>query len=338
MKKLTLVACLISMSIGVSAQSTLTAATNNPIPGDKFTIHDCSRTGVLPGSAGAAVIWNFRSLISSASINYNFLNCTSTSYCDSFPTTNLMAQVATSLATQIYYHSNTSLLELTGEYLNDGVAGLYYYPNPNVVLKYPITYNSSYMDTSLSYRSPASTYGIIHDSIKVDGYGTLILPTGTYTNALRVHRISNRYDSTITTGHYNDISLDMYAWFAPGYHLSLLEIVFDLIDITTPNLVNYTTLGTTEINSLNNDVATIEVNPNPVSDLINIKLAPSITKNALVTLTDVTGNVIDNISTESIISTSNNIQFSVANKPAGLYFLHVTDGEININKKIIVIH
>ena len=183
MKKLTLVACLITMAIGVSAQSTLTAATNNPIPSDKFTIHDCTRTGVMPGRAGAAVIWNFRSLISSTSINYDFLNCSSTSYCDSFPTTNLMAEVGTGLATQIYFHSNSSILELTGEYLNDGVAGLYYYSKPDVVLKYPIIYNSSYLDTSLSYRSPAMTYELIHDSVKVDGYGTLILPSGTYTNA-----------------------------------------------------------------------------------------------------------------------------------------------------------
>ncbi len=330
--------CLLALSVISNAQPTLTASTNNPVSGDNFILNSCNSSGVALGAGGAGVTWDYHTLIITHSMPYDFVTCTSTPYCDSFAGSNLTAILDTGTLTKyVYFTTNASLFEDLGEHLPGGY--LYNY-KPQLINKYPIVYNTSYMDTNINYFSHASGYTITYESVSIDGYGTLILPSGTYTNVLRRYSKSYIYDSTPGVAATTSRTTQSSEWFATDFHLLLLGINYDSSTSSgwSPLFVSYATKANAGIQMMNDDEVTFEISPNPVSDVLNIKLFMEETQNTNLTLTDITGNKVGTISSNDINSSSKNIQYSVKQLPAGLYFIHLANGNYSITKKIIVSH
>lgn len=79
----------------------------------------------------------------------------------------------------------------------------------------------------------------------------------------------------------------------------------------------------------NPDNVTISAYPNPAQDKFTIAVEGSITANVFITLTDITGKTIKNIT-----STSSTTIVDVAELPTGLYLIKYTDGTNNKTVKI----
>ena len=192
----------------------------------------------------------------------------------------------------------------------------------------------------MNYLSTAINYNIVVDLNVIDGYGTLILPSGTFTNVLRQHTISVTYDSIPGTGVNYSSSQETYQWFAPGYHFLLLSIQLDSSSGAGLGIssVIYTSSAIAGTKMVANENVLAEISPNPASEVLNIKFYTGEAKKATVTLSDITGKTVGKISPDQINNGANDIQYPVADLASGLYLIHLYDGVNNVTKKVVIAH
>lgn len=197
---------------------------------------------VDPGASGENVTWNFSKL---TSINDNYeviyeeppvlgdyyiLNIVGEERIkiSDIPANSLY--VCTEHNTMYYFQIKENLIHALGH--ENPVTELAY--NPEMISgMYPTYYNSSY---KYNYRSNMLYSGTIHSEtkgyteMKADGYGTIILPSGTYTNALRVKHvqiiedISNDYTNPDIDPENLKYEYTIDKWYVKGYRYPVLEM------------------------------------------------------------------------------------------------------------------
>lgn len=261
---LNLIVILLCCEVASIAQPTLTAATNNPVIGDIIYFHACDTAGVTPGTAGAAVVWNYPSLVTILIDTTTYLACAATPYCDSFPGTTVVA--TDPYGDDYYYVTGSTAISLLGE---ETPSYSIHYSNPLDYGYYPCTYNSTHVDTGICTTAAAAfTY---LDSLICDGYGTITLPTGTYNNVLRVHEIQYGTED-ISTASYHWRS-EYYLWYMAGLHAAVFYMGLDTNGTGRLHLnyVGYTNRNTTGISNINKSNQTFQVFPNPANEELNIK-------------------------------------------------------------------
>jgi hypothetical protein len=141
-----------------------------------------------PTPDGANVTWDF----SSATLQMNvgtlsWVDPASTPYASTYPTSNLAQQLAIPTGT-VYNYFNLQTTQL--DQLADEVGGTSpsVYTDPKTVLQFPLEYQDSYVDNFTDDGVPASY------TRAYTGYGTVILPTGTYTNVVKMTSTSGAID------------------------------------------------------------------------------------------------------------------------------------------------
>lgn len=167
------------MALSASAQPVVQFATIVP-NGTSFPLHLVSDPGTSdPSTDGANVTWNF----SSATLQMNVGTMTwadpaETPYGANYPASNKAQVVALPSGTSYnYFSAQPGQLDQ----LADGIGGSSptTYSDPKTLLVFPFNYQASFVDY-YSSGTPASV------TRAYTGYGTVILPTGTYTNVAKV--------------------------------------------------------------------------------------------------------------------------------------------------------
>jgi len=333
-KTLLLFTSAIALCSSAYAQPTLTATGLNPVAGDVFYGIQGDPGGTSAGSDGASVTWDYSFLTQTGKDTTTMLACASTPYCDSFPGSN----IALFDNNQYEYASaGSSALSGIGVY-QDGLA-VRIEGNLDIVY-YPLTYNSTHID---SYAVTVNYMGLyehssVKDSFVCDGYGTLMLPTGTYTNVLRLHQITVETDSLAYGGssEVETYGTEGYDWYAGDFHHSLLHLDFDTSESATdPVDIEYYTLPTTGVASVTTEEA-LKVFPNPASDNINLSFSLQDTKDASVSISDVTGRVLFMKNEDALAIGQNNLSFSTAGFPAGVYMVQLQSAGTHITRKVVV--
>ena len=185
-----------------------------------------------------------------------------------------------------------------------------YAPNPESNLAYPFHYQDSLVDTFQKVNSTAKMVTITYD-----GFGTLITPFATYTNVVRIHK-------NFGVGDYDD------NWYITTPFLSPVVRYESSTNMYT--LVGHTT--TTRVANVNKDYS-VQVYPNPVTSGSTIKvLSANGYSNASVTISDVTGRVMQKINISGDMT-----RLDKGTLPAGIYLYQVYNaGQRIANGKIIV--
>ena len=318
------------------AQPVLDSAAICPVPEDVFIGHmPFSVTGILPGASGPGITWNFATLADDSQDSTVYLACAATPACSSFTAEgpNLACYTNDAVYGSGYYYfvTDTNHQTLIGGYVFPVTA---HATNGQDVQFFSLQYLKTHLDTS-----EVAVAGIYHyqvDSSIVDGYGDLILPTGTFTNVMRVLTVDMSVDSS--TGVAPDtVYTQIYSWFDSGFHNALLEIT---IDTTNGNIVEYYTKGTyVDISLQTANVVrphTILVFPNPATDAINIKFDLQDAANASVVITDVTGRIAGSIPAGQLKTGLNDISFPVSRLLGGIHIVRLTSGTESISQKIVV--
>jgi hypothetical protein len=204
MKNILLFLAAVTAGSTVIAQPILTAANSNPVPGNKLFSHISSRVGITKGGSGVGVTWDYHD-IEQASLPLDsaiFYSCSDTNhFCGS-----VSADIATKIGTWGYKCFNTTTDKMV-EIADVRPGQDWTYTDSRTVMFYPMSYGTVRVDTF--YKSQPtfgnSTYGI--DTFISDGYGTLILPTATFGNALRIHVTNNFTESTSYPGYPHSASM-----------------------------------------------------------------------------------------------------------------------------------
>ena len=343
MKNPVLLFVLLVFSLHSFAQPTLTGATSNPVIGDVFYNNLCNSDGVVIGAAGAGITWDYSALIDTLDDTTRVVPCTSTPYCDSFPGT-MFAEIRLPDSVYIYCTANASHLSNIGGHfaLSSGGVGYLYCDRPENLLRYPINYGASWMDTTRYWYHPSFAYSHVFYAMNyiADGYGTLITPFGTFADVIRLHLTTYTTDSDYTTGtlqvfYYRS---ETYYWYKPGFHFSLLQIGTEN-DITTDDqlsidMVEYSSgPALSGVREVNYHTPSITVFPNPSKDAIHIRSNNGHLQDLQMTLYDMTGR---EILTSITSQNPDEVTIPVSSFPAGVYILKVQNSYGSVIKKVEV--
>ena len=212
-----IITCLLSLSflpIALPAQPVLTS-NEFYYTGDVIQMVNCNISGVSAGSAGAGMEWDFSSLTASGGMSTtSVLHDTSMI----FSTSSLMEILPN--GSVAFVQQGSSKTYINGLY-DPGTGSTIYYDD-YIVSNRPITYNTNFIDSYYVNIPATSTFGTGTLTHTGDAYGTLILPTATYSNVLRVRKVQQEND---TTGSSAILTTTVsYLWFDTGTAAPLLRI------------------------------------------------------------------------------------------------------------------
>lgn len=168
------------VTMGAMAQPSLQYA-NLHWMGQTFSLHVVLNPGSSnPDPDGADQTWDF----SSATLQMNAASCAVTApagtpYAAQFPTANMVQAVTVgSSTTYSYFNLTSGQLDMLAENMSAGNGTIYTTPKTPVI--FPFAYPDYFID---DYVKDGTSYSV---SRAVMGYGTVILPTGTYTDVIKV--------------------------------------------------------------------------------------------------------------------------------------------------------
>ena len=250
------------LSSGVFAQ-TITAGQCDPQPGDDVDM--LQGAYMAPGAAGLNQTWDLNGFVSTGTIPQTFITPGSTPYGASFPSSN----VAQDAGGGSYGYGLTN----SSGYLNLGVQGDLFSlvcSQPMVVVPYPLTYNTPDVNpfscAGLSAGSAYTRTGSI--TVTLDGTGTLILPSGTWTNVMRVTMLQSFTDAgdlINTSGTQTNVF-----WYKPGIRFALAASYATQYNGTPSNytwLLDADNIGLDETQRM---AIGVEAFPNPTDDVVTL--------------------------------------------------------------------
>lgn len=184
---------LLTLSILFSA---IVPATGQPVLqyadvdliGKTFTISVVTDPGSSdPNIDGANVTWDFSSATVSLGGSVTFVDPASTPYAASYPASNLAQAITVSgNTTYNYLLLSSTQLDVLAEDVGSGDETIY--TDPKTPLQFPFGYPDYFIDY---FAYDGTNYSV---SRAYMGYGTVILPTGTYTNVVKMASTSGSID------------------------------------------------------------------------------------------------------------------------------------------------
>lgn len=206
MRKIYFLAFLLLLAFTTRAQITLTSADVGTVGSKYFMNVDTNGgAGIVVGSGGTNMAWDFTSLTPGLSDTIEFLDPASTPYGGDFPSSNLCIFQA-DLNGYAYLNSTSSELEIigfAGDPANLGQTFVLPQLDPLKVATFPFTYQDSFQDTSIVEGTfefnafpPADSARLrstAYRTLTADAWGTLEFPGATY-NVLRVKEVATTND------------------------------------------------------------------------------------------------------------------------------------------------
>ncbi len=331
------------------SQLTLTSS-YNPVPGDIGKYFSCDTAGILPGDSGVNQIWNFSNLQVLDSSISNFVNPVNTPYYSSFPESNVAAYNS-GQSSDVYSYCKTSTNKY--EYLG------YAYPdfieilsNTEDLMQYPFTYNNVYVDT-FSGSGTLSTFSFNvwgNISRSGDATGTITLPFGTYSNALRIKSFTTETDSATTFPFLFKVSSIEYSWYVGSLKFPVFTIYFYTTisngDTTAGKDVYYCNSQPIGISKKEKSVPVafnlFQNYPNPFNPVTKIRFSIPVVgqRHAFdlrLVIYDVLGREIAILVNEQFKPGTYEVEFDGSNYPSGVYFYKLTTDKFSATKKMVLI-
>ncbi len=290
MKKQLLIFSVSFLVLSISAQPVIINGSNVPAPGYTAPVSMAATT--LPGSAGANQTWDFSALTFSSLGTMNVITPSSSGMASSFPTANY---AYTFSGTTSFFEVGATKMEVLAYTITSPGTGNDYSPNPRTMLKFPFSYQDTANDLWQKVGGSVNTVTITYD-----GYGTLITPTATYTNVVRVKE------------DYGSGGID-YQWYLTNPLMPIM--IFD----HNNNYLYYTgavVTGTSEI--LSNKVS-VNVFPNPSNGKVTFTLSKAEIKSGVISITNSLGQVVS----ETIINAETSV-IEISGLASGIYYYQVS--------------
>ncbi len=313
MRKLLLFSFVIFV-ITTNAQPVLTSANSNPIAGEGFKWISASNVST-PGNAGANQLWDFSTLVANLSISTydTVINANNAPSSSSYPYANIAFYNPNHSTYSFYKKSSDSLTYY-------GIRGMSWTNNntdPEKILSYPFSYDSTFSDNIYTNTNSAGTLGYSTESFTrlADGYGTLLLPTGTFSNVLRIKTTGYFYSNS------NSYNYTTYYFYLPGIHQPILKLSESTSSSYFTEFLKMIVTGKSETNvSLNK----IKLFPNPATN--NITIETSLT--ASIEILNPQGQLL-----KYVKEVNNSININISTFAKGLYIIKLKTAEgMNINK------
>lgn len=235
-------------------------------PGDNFTMYTSNY--VNPGNAGTGVTWNFSTMTNNSQVTV----VTAVNSTGSFLNANVKSTQSDGV--EIFYNITNSDMEVVA--VSTG-GNSFTYSNPLTYMKFPVTTSYNYteaFDANITVSGiPITRTGNVHS--EYSGAGTLITPTGNFTNVIRIkstHTITDSY-----AGLENNATIVAYNWYKAGVNHELANVTENTSDTTVTKSAYYTSVPA-NLGLEENELINLLVFPNPAAKTIHINSDEVISK------------------------------------------------------------
>ena len=213
---------------------------NMPLIGDDVTISICSDQ-LDPGEAGAMQNWDMSDLTEAEEQFFSYFHPSEGLMADSFPEANLCAM--TWEGQYSYYNVSSSSLSVEGYVvpIDPGDTSTVIMDDKEQVVSLPFGFEDTFTD-SFDGSSWVPGFGEVpfdgSVNFEADGYGTLVLPNGTYENVVRYH--ATREQTNYVNGFPTlTISKEQWIWVSEEYRFWLLLMEENFDGFNTSTLIWY---------------------------------------------------------------------------------------------------
>ncbi len=336
MKKIYILILFNICSFFIKAQHTITAA-SNPVAGDIESSTYLNKSGLFHGGSGTSQTWNYSGVTTNTLIG----TPPSTYIAMSSVPNNFMfpgATIATDDGSGYYtvLSNNSTKFEYAG-LAAASASNCILYSNPLKMYSIPFSYGTVSPDT-YAYTMPGYTVSGTFTTTG-DGTGTLQLPSGNFSNVLKMKFLV--YQNVISTTGTDDYTISISRYYSSLSKFPLLEVQTNTASITsgTNIVVNYDTSGT--INALlptsisGEDITnSFVVFPNPVINgefNLSIQMKGELTVDIYNTL----GQIVKTVT----FGEHNAIEvkkIDVTDLTSGIYYLHLNNKKATKTRKIII--
>jgi hypothetical protein len=315
-----------------------------PADGDYFVNRSCDTTGLAPGGSGSDQNWNYSSLaLLSDSARIDYVLPAATPYSSSFPTSTI-ASVSGS--------SYTYLRLLGNQLLNLGHAdqlSLIVLTDAQVIFQYPFTFGNNFSDIFIGSYTLASVNfnrsGMI--DVSADAFGSIVLPTGTFSNTLRIKTVVDMTDSS-TSGVPIVVrtKTTIYSWYSSTLKFPVFQIIINEITtlgntiITKSGLVSILqTLGLNQISSQVPEKFSLSQNyPNPFNPETIIRIDVPRMSNVKLKVFDIAGRELSILVNENLGPGIYEYNWNASGFSSGAYFYRMeTDGIVHQTRKMMLL-
>jgi hypothetical protein len=237
-----------------------------------------------------------------------------------------------------YYISNTSQFALAGETTGMGDV---YFSSPKLLMPYPFTYGDTRIANYVSSRPAMQLFNRGIDTFSADAYGTLILPTGTYSNVLRIHKSTFVFDSYIVSGtaHLDSYLLQTWYWYTPGFHTPLLAMYYDIDPMGVPELaqVQYYARNTSGLPTTKLPRNDVNMYPNPANQELHIAPCWQQDERFPIRIMDITGRTMS-MPEGAPLQQNGILTINTASLPDGIYLITTSNAHHIACNRICIQH
>jgi hypothetical protein len=308
-----------------------------PVAGDNFSLIEADTAGVLPGAGGAGVTWNFGTLATSFGSQLDsFMAPSATPYGALFPTATIALHEVVPIAGTnyyIYYINNTVMS--TYERIANVQPDTVIYTTPAGEYPYPVTSTTTFSGNYYAHYNTsggsATEAGV--GSGATDGTGTLILPTGTYTNVLRVHSNRTEQDTVYTSSTDAAQQVDeYYEWYQSNSYYPILSIHYTTLSVMGFTVLNqkavayragYASSGINDISAGANGLMSF---PNPANDKVSVVYNMATAGETEINIYDLTGRLLQSNIHASAVGMQS-VSIDIAQLPPGMYEIKMTNAQ-----------
>lgn len=351
MKKLFTLSGIVIACFGYTANAQLVTITEaNQLPAVGDTVHYVNAntfgfdgTGVGPVTAK---VWDESALLN-AGTTYDFTWVDPATVSpnlgrDSFPNATL-ARGESGAAGYFYYNNTANNIDRVGWFGSTTNFGIYENGTVATEFSFPITagqtitssYNGRYAPFNLGEDSVKIVLGAV--SINADMQGTLILPTGTFTQVLRLHVVETFHIVTYFLGVPaldNFVEDDYYYWFSEDHLQALMVSGSTSVDGSTQAAVlRYQPIVSSPNGIADNVIPGIGIYPNPSHGKFIIKNSNGdVTKYSLEVFNMLGGKM----NTVTNINAQGNYELNLSSFEKGIYFLKINTGTSFHTEKVVI--
>lgn len=317
MKKTYFLLGALCATFSAMAQPILNSTDINPTVGESMSM--IQGNYISEGSGGNNVTWDLSATTNNMAYNLSVSAATATT-----PNANI----------DLNYGGQSHMYQLNnaaGQQIHNQLAGttMITFSDPMQYISFPFSMSTSYID-DFTATFTSSGYSFVRQGTiecEGDGYGTLITPSGTFTNVLRA-TITQLYTDTYSLGTI-DYEVTSVVWYKAGYHNALATCVTLNTFQGTQQYTEY--MVTTPLGLDAKDLSeNVNIFPNPVENSVFIDSQDAQIKSY--ELYNVQGELIYS-SNENLIAV-NEIDMRSFNK--GIYILKLTATNNSVVTKRIV--
>ena len=282
------------------------------------------------GPAEANFIFDASAFLSVQPTQLNYLDPATTPFISTFPqATHVFTDLSFPNVYAYYQASSTEVFYLGLE----AGSGWHINTDPEKVFDLPMTYGNSFTDTWVANVRPINGDDFIRtgtSTVTYNGYGTVILPGGTYTDCARIETVQVCSDTSVINSTANSIR-NAVTYFKPGLSFPVFHTEVTLVEFT----LGFDTVeaksfalneAATGIHALEAPMILARVFPNPTSGHATLQLIEVISDKHSAMLLDATGRTIRVLSDGST-SFTRQLDMDVSDLQPGTYFIRVSDGD-----------